>query len=186
MPDVDDGELVVRARGGDLDAFADLVRRHEHRVRAVLFRLLDDDRDVEEAMQDSFVQAWGGLDRFRGEATVFTWLYRIAVNEALARLRRKRLPLAELEEAERARPAAADQADEPQQAAETGELRAFLEQRVRALAPEYRAPLVLRDLVGLSNQEVADVLDLSLAAAKSRTHRARLQIREDLERWEGD
>src|SRR5688500_14416460 len=100
-PVVDEASLLARAREGDLDAFAELVRRYEHRVRAVLFRLLDDDRDVEEATQDAFVQAWRNLDRFRREATAFTWLYRIAVNEAYARLRRKRLPLAELEETER-------------------------------------------------------------------------------------
>src|ERR687892_368105 len=106
-PAVDEASLLARAREGDLDAFAELVRRYEHRVRAVLFRLLDDDRDVE-------------------EATVFTWLYRIAVNEAFARLWRKRLPLAELDETERNRPRAADSAGDPQQRAEAVELQAFL------------------------------------------------------------
>lgn len=178
----DDAALLARARGGDLDAFADLVRRHEQRVRAVLFRLLDDERDVEEATQDCFVQAWRNLDRFRGEATLFTWLYRIAVNEALRRLRRPRPPLAELEERERARSVAA--ASGPQGAATAAELRAFLVGRIRALPPDYRAALVLRDVVGLSNQEVADVLDVSVPAAKSRIHRARLQVRDELERWE--
>src|SRR5688500_13800242 len=173
----DDSVLLARARGGDLDAFAEIVRRHEYRVRGILFRLLDDERDVEEATQDCFVQAWRNLDRFRGEASVFTWLYRIAVNEALARLRRKRLPTTDLDEAEARRPLAGDPAREPQRAAESGELHAFLAGRIRALAPDYRAALVLRDVVGLSNQEVADALDLSLAAAKSRIHRARMQIR---------
>ena len=96
----DDRRLLAQARGGEVEAFAELVRRHEHRVRAVLYRLLDDERDVEEATQDSFVQAWRNLDRFRGEAAVFTWLYRIAVNEALGRLRRKRVPLAEVADVE--------------------------------------------------------------------------------------
>jgi RNA polymerase sigma-70 factor (ECF subfamily) len=181
---VDDASLLARAREGDIDAFGELVRRHEHRVRVVLFRLLDDERDVEEATQDCFVQAWRNLDRFRGEASVFTWLYRIAVNEALARLRRKRLPLADLEEVERMRPLAAESADEPHQAAEAGELQAFLAGRIRALPADHRAALVLRDLVGLSNQEVAAILEISVAAAKSRIHRARMQIRSDLELWE--
>jgi RNA polymerase sigma-70 factor (ECF subfamily) len=181
---IDDTVLIARARTGDLDAFAEIVRRHEHRVRGVLFPLLEDERDVEEATQDCFVQAWRHLDRFRGEATVFTWLYRIAVNEALARLRRKRLPLAGLEEAERSPRLLAAGAHEPQHAAEAGELHAVLAAGIRALPLEYRAPLVLRDLAGLSNQEVADVLDLSLAAAKSRIHRARMEIRGTLERWE--
>jgi RNA polymerase sigma-70 factor (ECF subfamily) len=181
---MEDAALIASAREGDLDAFAELVRRYEHRVRAVLFRLLDDDRDVEEATQDAFVQAWRNLDRFRGDAAVFTWLYRIAVNEGLARLRRKRVTTTDLDELAETAYAAADPAGGPEQSAEAHELYEFLAARIRALSPEYRAPLVLRDVVGLSNQEVADVLELSLAAAKSRIHRARMQIRADLERWE--
>jgi RNA polymerase sigma-70 factor (ECF subfamily) len=181
---VDDAALLARAKDGDLDAFAELIRRHEHRVRGVLFRLLDDERDIEEATQDCFLQAWRHLDRFRGEATVFTWLYRIAVNEALARRRRKQLPLTELDDREQGKPVPAGPTSEPQRAAEAGELHAFLAGRIRALPPDYRTALVLRDVVGLSNQEVADVLDVSVAAAKSRVHRARLQIREELDHWE--
>jgi len=169
----DDAELVGRARGGDVEAFAELVRRYERRVGAVLYRLLDDPRDVEEAVQDVFVQAWRNLDRFRGESALFTWLYRIAVNEALMGRRRKRPALDPLEDA----PGRAQ--DEPDV-----ELRAFLVTQLRALPFEYRAPLVLRDVEGFSNQEVAEVLGLSLAAAKSRIHRARMQIRAELEAWE--
>lgn len=175
MAESDDHALVGRAREGDLDAFAELVRRHEHRVRAVLLRLLDDPRDVEEATQDAFVQAWRSLDRFRGDAAVSTWLYRIAVNQAFARLRRKRLPTVPVEEA--TEPAGAAEA-------ESRELERIVAGRIRALGPDYRAALVLRDVVGLSNQEVADILGLSLSAAKSRIHRARMQLREELERWE--
>jgi RNA polymerase sigma-70 factor (ECF subfamily) len=189
MPDLphrnDDAALLASARSGDLDAFAEFVRRYEHRVRAVLFRLLDDPRDVEEAAQDCFVNAWRNLDRFRAESTVFTWLYRIAVNEALARRRRKRLPLVEVEASERRPWLVGDRADEPQDAAERDEVHAFLAARIRALPLEARAPLVLRDLLGLSNREVADVLEISVPAAKSRIHRARMQIREELDRWEG-
>jgi RNA polymerase sigma-70 factor (ECF subfamily) len=186
MPEAssDDAALLARARGGDLDAFAEIVRHHEQRVRAVLFRLLDDERDVEEATQDCFVQAWRHLDRFRGEATIFSWLYRIAVNEALARLRRKQLPVTGLDEGKRGRSIPAEARDEPDHAAEAHALQAFLAARIRALPLDDRAALVLRDLAGLSNAEVADVLDVSVAAAKSRIHRARMTIREDLERWE--
>src|SRR6266852_7702686 len=87
----DDVELLRRARDGDLEAFAELVRRSERRVRGLLARLLDDSRDVEEAAQDTFVQAWRNLERFRGQAAPSTWFYRIAVNEALQRTRRKRV-----------------------------------------------------------------------------------------------
>jgi RNA polymerase sigma-70 factor (ECF subfamily) len=180
----DEAALIARAQAGEVDAFAEIVRAHEHRVRAVLYRLLDDERDVEEATQDCFVQAWRNLDRFRGDSTMFTWLYRIAVNEALARVRRKPAPLADRADVERAESRAGEAASEPDLAAETGELKAFLARRIRSLPLEHRAPLVLRDLVGLSNQEVADILEISVAAAKSRIHRARMHVREELERWE--
>lgn len=181
----EDRELLAQARAGDLDAFARFVRAHERRVRSVLLRLLDDERDVEEATQDTFVQAWRNLDRYRGEAAVFTWLYRIAVNEALMRRRRKRLSLTELDEAaERELSERGAEESPPEAAARAEELRRFLVARIKALRFDYRAPLVLRDVEGLSNQEVADALGLSLAAAKSRIHRARMQIRADLEAWE--
>jgi RNA polymerase sigma-70 factor, ECF subfamily len=167
-------ELVERAAAGDLDAFAELVRANEYRVASVLYRLLDDFRDVEEATQDVFVQAWRNLGRFRGHAQLFTWLYRIAVNEALARRRRKRHDVQELDE----RLAAA-----PDPEPGLGEL---LVRELAALPFEYRAAVVLRDVEGLSNAEVAEVLGISVAAAKSRIHRGRMQIRAALERWEQD
>jgi RNA polymerase sigma-70 factor (ECF subfamily) len=176
----DDSALLERAREGDVEAFADLVRRHEQRVRTVLNRLLDDPRDVEEATQDCFVQAWRNLDRFRGDSAVFTWLYRIAVNEALARLRRKRLPTTDADEVE----GRSDPRDEPEIAVESGELQEFLARQIRMLEPDYRVPLVLRDVVGLSNEEVAEVLELSIAATKSRIHRARMQLRAAYVEWE--
>jgi RNA polymerase sigma-70 factor, ECF subfamily len=163
-----DDDLLAKSRAGDLDAFAELVRRYERRVRSVLARLLDDERDVEEGAQDVFLQAWRSLSTYRGDAAFFTWLYRIAVNEALMRKRRKRVALAELDEGMVG-------ASEPD--VDEG----WLLGRIRELPDELRLPLVLRDVEGLSNQEVADVLELSLAAAKSRIHRARMQIRAELE-----
>lgn len=80
-----------------MDAFAELVRRHERRLHIVVRRILVDVRDVEEAVQDAFLQAWRNLDRYRGEAAVFTWLYRIGVNEGLARQRRRRLETVDLD-----------------------------------------------------------------------------------------
>ena len=180
-----DGQLLAAARAGDVDAFAVFIRRYEGRVRAVLSRILDDSRDVEESTQDTFVQAWRHLDRFRGEAGLFTWLYRIAVNEALMRLRRARPKLVELDESS-LQLGEARRAAQPEEAAEIDELQSFLLDCVRRLPPDYRAPLVLRDIEGLSNQEVADVLDISISAAKSRIHRARLQIRERFEEWEAE
>jgi RNA polymerase sigma-70 factor, ECF subfamily len=169
----DDRELVERAIAGDLDAFAALVRAYERRVASVLYRLLDDRRDVEEATQDVFVQAWRNLRGFRGHAQLFTWLYRIAVNEALMRRRRKRHDEQELDE--RLAPASFDP--------EPG-LSDVLVRALAALPFEHRAAVVLRDVEGLSNAEVAEALGISVAAAKSRIHRGRMQIRDALADWE--
>jgi RNA polymerase sigma-70 factor (ECF subfamily) len=169
-------ELLERARTGDLGAFTEFVRAFERRIRAVCYRLLDDARDVDEAVQDTFVQAWRNLGRFRGDASPYTWLYRIAVNEALMRRRRKSLPTTELQETT---------VSGGEDVYDAADARAFLIERLRALPIEYRAAVVLRDVEGLSNEEVARVLEISLAAAKSRIHRARMQLREELERWEG-
>jgi RNA polymerase sigma-70 factor (ECF subfamily) len=176
-----DAELVRLAQEGDLDAFAEIVRRHERRLRIVLLRILDDTRDVEEAVQDAFVQAWRNLDRYRAEAALFTWLYRIGVNAALAHTRRKRLPTSGLDSLpdEGARHVAREVLPEP--AAEAQDARTRVLGALAQLPFEYREAVVLRDLAGLSNEEVATALDVSLAAAKSRIHRGRLRLRELLE-----
>jgi RNA polymerase sigma-70 factor (ECF subfamily) len=170
----EDADLVAAASQGDLEAFEALVRRYERRVGSVLVRLLDDERDVEEATQDVFVQAWRRLGGFRQEASIFTWLYRIAVNEALMRRRRRRPATTELDEA----------AGAQEQPPGDPDLRRFLLAKLRELPFEERAPLVLRDVQGLSNRDVADVLGLSVPAVKSRIHRARMRIRAALESWE--
>jgi RNA polymerase sigma-70 factor (ECF subfamily) len=172
---VSERELLEQAQGGDLDAFAEFMRTFERRIRAVCYRLLDDARDVDEAVQDAFVQAWRNLDRFRGDAAPYTWLYRIAVNEALMRRRRKTLPTSELQET-----AVASGED----AFAAADARTFLIDRLRGLPDDYRAAVVLRDLEGLSSKEVAEAMEISLAAAKSRIHRGRMQLREQLEQWE--
>jgi RNA polymerase sigma-70 factor (ECF subfamily) len=180
--------LLSRAREGDIDAFADFVRLFERRIRAVLSRLLDDERDIDEAAQDTFVQAWRNLQRFRGEAAPFTWLYRIAVNEALQRTRRKRLELApfEPEDIEQRAEGGAGKTPPADVEAADREALAFLIARVRALPDEARVPLILRDVEGWSYEDVAAVLDLSVPAVKSRIHRARLQLGHDYAAWRGD
>jgi RNA polymerase sigma-70 factor (ECF subfamily) len=180
--------LLVRAQTGDLAAFEEFVRLFERRVRALLGRILDDERDVEEAAQDTFVQAWRHINRFRGDAAPFTWLYRIAVNEALQRTRRKQLDTQPLEDEKLDRLEDRDAPGAPKPlppdlAAENKEVREFLAERLRGLPLALRIPVVLRDLEEWSNQQIADTLELSLPAAKSRIHRARMQLRYELEVW---
>lgn len=182
----DDKGLIRAAQGGDIDAFAEIVRRYERRLRLVLVRVLGDDRDAEEATQDAFVQAWRNLDRYRGDAAVFTWLYRIGVNEALARRRRKRLETVELETSEGGSALHVRRDTQPEASAESADVKAQVMAALKTLPDDHREAVVLRDIAGLSNEEVAESLSISVAAAKSRIHRGRLQLRAILDPLDAD
>lgn len=173
--------LVSSARGGDRAAFEELVRRHADRLYAVVLRFCADAGEAEDVVQDSFLRAWRGIGGFEGRSLFSTWLYRIGLNEAKRRAARRPpegavRPL-EDEPIERA----PDWSEAPERRAEQGELRRVLERAVRALPLDYRAPIVLRDVEGLSTREAAGVMGLSEAAFKSRLHRARLAVRRALD-----
>ncbi len=184
--EVSDSELVHAAQRGNAEAFAELVGRHEHRVYGVCWRILADAREAEECAQDAFVQAWRNLDRFAERAQLSTWLHRIAVNEALQRLRRRRVVEVNLDDhlgvLELMRPVT-DWSTRPDVRAENTAFRAYLNDRLLQLPDPLRVAVVLRDIEGLSNREVADALELSLPAAKARIHRGRMQLRVELSSW---
>jgi RNA polymerase sigma-70 factor, ECF subfamily len=164
---VDDEVLLGAARAGDEEAFAELVRRHQVRVYRVALRMLGSDADAQDAAQESFVAAWRALPRFRGESAVATWLYRIVTNRCLNRLasRRTDSPMDAHEEPSGAR--------DPALLAEQRAHLDAISHAVALLPDDQRAALVLRDYEGLSYEEVADVLRISVGAVKSRIHRAR-------------
>jgi RNA polymerase sigma-70 factor (ECF subfamily) len=173
--------LVARAQRGERDAFEELVHRHADGLYAVVRRLGLSGEAAEEVTQEAFLRAWRGIGAFKGEARFGTWLYRIGFNEAKRRLGR---------ESARALPASLDAEgateppdlrEEPHLRATQAELRAALASSVRALSIRYRAPLILRDIEGLSTAEAAAILGLSEAAFKSRLHRARAAVRDSLE-----
>ena len=174
-PSVEDGALVARARAGDLLAFEELVRLYADRLHAVVRRLVDNQQEAHEVTQEAFLRAWRGIAAFKGDSQFFTWLYRIGVNEAHRRTSHRRAPVASLEE-QLVEPA--DTRPEPPRRLEQDDLRHALERAVQGLKPDQRAPLVLRDIEGLSTAEAAAILDLGEAAFKSRLHRARLAVRE--------
>jgi len=138
-------------------------------------RLVDNQDEAEEVTQEAFLRAWRGIATFKCDSQFFTWLYRIGVNEAHRRTSRRRAPVASLEE-QLVEPA--DTRPEPPRRLEQDDLRHALERAVQGLKPDQRAPLVLRDIEGLSTAEGAAVLDLGEAAFKSRLHRARLAVRD--------
>ncbi len=174
-PSVEDDALVARATAGDLLAFEELVRLYADRLHAVVHRLVDDPHEAEEVTQEAFLRAWRGIGRFKADSQFFTWLYRIGVNEAHRRTSRRRVPQTSLDE-HLIEPA--DTRPGPPRRLEQDDLRHALDRAVRRLQPDQRAPLVLRDIEGLSTTEAAAILDLSEAAFKSRLHRARLAVRD--------
>jgi len=175
-----DGALVARARVGDREAFEELVRRHADHVYGVARRLGLPGEPAREVTQEAFLRAWRGIGAFKGEARFSTWLYRIAFNESKRRLARdpRSAMAASLDDEGVIDPP--DLSGEPHARVAHDELRAALARAVRGLALKYRAPLILRDIEGLSTAEAAAVLGLGEAAFKSRLHRARLAVRDAL------
>ena len=181
-----DQDLVSQVLSGNLQAFEDLVRRHDRRVYRVTLAITQNKEDAEDAMQDAFLKALEHLNQFAGNARFSTWLTRIAVNEALQRLR-KRGRFDSLEEPidlgdSLVPQQLADWRDNPEQLYAKEELRQLLEKAIGSLPPIYRTVFVVRDVEHLSNEEAAAVLDLSVPAIKSRLLRARLMMRERLSR----
>ncbi len=174
-PGVQDGALVARAGAGDLLAFEELVRLYADRLHAVVRRLVDNQYEAEEVTQEAFLRAWRGIATFKGDSQFFTWLYRIGVNEAHRRTSRRRAPVVSLDE-QLVEPA--DTRPGPPRLLEHDDLRHALDRAVQRLQPDQRAPLVLRDIEGLSTTQAAAILDLGEAAFKSRLHRARLAVRD--------
>ncbi len=174
--------LVARARGGDRDAFEALVRRHGDRLYAVVLRFVADGDEAQEVTQEAFLRAWRSIAQFEGRSHFFTWLYRIGINEAKRRAAR-RPAAAVVSLNDEPIPEAPDWSDSPQTRFEHADLRSVLEHAVRALPIEYRTPLILRDIEGLSTREAAEVMELGMAAFKSRLHRARLAVRRALDEY---
>ena len=176
-----DGALVISAQAGGREAFAALVRRHTDRVYAVVRRFGFSRDAAEEITQEVFLRAWRSIGSFRGDSRFLTWLYRIALNEASRRVKREaaRPFVRSLDAADAVEPW--DVREEPYARVAHAELREALAAAVRALPIKYRAPLILRDIEGLSTVETAAVLDLGEAALKSRLHRARVAVRRGVE-----
>jgi len=185
---VPDDELVKRVQAGNSEAFEELVRRYEHKVYNITYRLMGNEQDASEALQDAFLRAYRFIGKFQFKSSFFTWLYRIATNVSLSKLRkREKVDIVSIDQPVNE---AGDLSFEipdvkygPEKLMKQRELRAALQKAVDELAADYRSVVVLRDLEGLNNEEVSKVLDLSVAAVKSRLHRGRLVLREKLAQY---
>lgn len=189
----EDIDLLVRAQAGDVTAFEGLVERHRSRVFGLAVRMLNSEEDAAEVLQESFLAAYRNLEHFRGDAQFGTWVYRIAANHALMRLRHRKVvnqveaPLDEphfndrgslIDEVSTFRDAEGEAID--------NELRRAIEIAAAGLADEHREVFVLKDLEGLSYEEISELTGSTIPAIKSRLHRARLSLRAAIDHFYAD
>ena len=182
-----DDELVKRAQGDDYESFEELVRRYEKKIYGHTIRMLGNPEDAEDVLQETFLNAFRALGSFRGDSSFSTWIYRIATNNALMKIRKSGRIYTEFEDE---LPPTEMMRDRPYSSFEQNPREVFLERElvdmlnkaVNELPEKYRAIFLLRDVEGFSTQRASEVLGISESAAKSRLHRARMYLREFLEK----
>ena len=186
MSEDSDRALIERIRRGDKSACAECVERHSPGVYRVALRLLGNEAEAEDIVQETFLSAFKAIDTFEGRSSLATWLYRIAHNAALMRLRRAQPDQVSVDDEDvfgegMIIPSQLhDWCCLPEQDIESSEARAELEQAIRDLPEKLRVVFVMRELEGLSTEETAEVLGVSIDVVKVRLHRARLQLRDRL------
>ena len=171
---------IQAAKSGDQAAFGHLVEAYQKRVYAMTVRMCPTPELAEEAAQETFLAAWQGLPFFRGDSAFSTWLYRLASNACVDLLRKEGRHQGPSLDDETVAADMADPAPTPEKAAEHKELRVQIEAGLRALTPEHREVLILRELQQLSYDEISDALSLDLGTVKSRISRGRRQLRDFL------
>ena len=187
--ETDEFSLVTSARQGDAVAFTELVNRYERKIYRIARHVTKSEEDAEEILQETFLKAYEHLSEFQGNSKFYTWLVRIAVNESLMKLRkRKSGRIVSLDEKidtgeETVAREIAVWEDNPEQRYSRAELRGILERAISSLPPIFQTVFILRDVDELSTEETADALNISVPAVKSRLLRARLQLRDKLTRF---
>jgi RNA polymerase sigma-70 factor (ECF subfamily) len=184
-----DGELIRESRRGGKEAFQELVRRYQKRIMAVALGMVHNPEDAMEIVQDAFVKAYENIDRFKGESSVYTWLYRIVVNRAIDfRRRERRHPLVRFEDrhaGEERRESYEDSLKEerpndPFQAVQSREVGDRVTEAINELTPDHKAVILLREVEGLSYEEISRVMQCSKGTVMSRLHYARKKLQQKL------
>lgn len=182
---VTEWELVDRARAGDQDAFEQLVLSNQNRVYALAFRMVNDREEAADLAQEAFLKAWQGLPAFQGDSSFSTWVYRLASNVCIDYLRKQKRrrevePVLSLDDEESGWTEPADWDQDPQRQLERAERSRAVARGLEALPDHHRQVLALRELSGLSYQEIGQALELDIGTVKSRIARARLALRKIL------
>jgi RNA polymerase sigma-70 factor (ECF subfamily) len=189
---ISDVGLVDQFKEGNVAAFEEIITRYESKVMNLALRFTRNQEDAEEVMQDVFTTVYRKIDGFRGQSAFSSWLYRIVVNAAFMKLRKKKqnqtVSMEDLAPAVKQYCMERDSitAKQSYNIAVSRELQEVLQRAIDKLPDQYRAVFVLRDVDGLSNQETGQILDLSIPAVKSRLHRSRIMLRKRLQRYYED
>lgn len=171
-------ELIARLQKRDEAAFEELIRQYEKKVYTLCFRMCGNSEDAEEAAQDAFLALWRGIDRFRQESSLSTWIYRLATNACIDTLRRRKKQSGSVSlDDEELFVDAVDTSPQPQETVEHRETQKLLQEGLSALPEEYRKVLILREIEGLSYTEIAESASIELGTVKSRISRGRLLLR---------
>jgi RNA polymerase sigma-70 factor (ECF subfamily) len=185
----EESSVLALARQGDTKAFSELIRRYEAKIYRLALHITQNREDAEDVLQETFLKSYEHLDQFQGNSKFYTWIVRIAVNQALMKLRKRKTDRSvsidegiDTGEDTVVREIAAWD-ENPEQRYSREELGEILDNAVQSLAAPYRTVFILRDIEELSTEETAEALDLSIPAVKSRLLRARLQLREKLTRF---
>ena len=187
-----DVEVVNQFKAGAVEAFEEIISRYESKVMSLALRFTRNQEDAEEVMQDVFTTVYRKIEGFRGQSAFSSWLYRIVVNAAFMKLRKRKqdqtVSMDDLSPAIKQYCIEKDafSGSYSQNLAVSHEMQAVIQSAVNRLPDQYRAVFVLRDVDGLSNQETGEILNLSIPAVKSRLHRSRIMLRKKLPRYYED
>lgn len=184
--DRDDSSLVQACRDGRTEAYGELVARYQDRLYPMVLRLVGSHEDALDVLQDAFVRGFEKLGQYRGGSSFYTWIYRIAVNLAMNRLRKRRFRrvfslLSPLAAGPAHDPADESPAGVPSYALERAEREALVEAALNALEPDHRAVVVLKDFEGRRYEEIGEMLGIPVGTVRSRLHRARQHLRRRLQ-----
>lgn len=178
----EDREWICRTVDGDAESFGFLVKKYQDRLYNGMVQILRNESEAEDVVQDAFVLAFSKLDSFQGKSAFFTWLYRIAYNVAITRLRRRKRGISLDGDDARMRLAIPDNGPLPNDPIEKQEEAVQLYEALDQLSSEHRSILVLREMEELDYDAIAEILELPVGTVRSRLHRARIRLRELLEK----
>lgn len=184
--EVADRDLVARARGRDMAAYDELIRRYQRKIYQLVYNMTSNREDAEDLVQDVFVKAYSALERFKGDSSFYTWIYRIAVNRAINYLKKRKrntaMSLDDIDQGVERDPnfVALQSRESPVRDATLSELQKKLNEALQALSENHRAVVVLHDIQGIQHDEIARMLKCSSGTVRSRLFYARQELQKQL------